>query len=196
MRESSSTSHQRWPSQVCVTCVWSKTQPMQINLNVQNTRPAQMSCAHKHTHVIATPYNSPWQTKIQCVFVFIPTLPTWFSHTIQLLSSSRSLGCLTSSSSELTLMSPSLLAPTHSCYQQLLIRVIKIQEVPWGSPAWKRKVYLYCQTLHCTRTLKRGLWMSSGVDYTVGVPSQILGSVFGISSGTLICLFSKALQNI
>lgn len=90
---------------------------------------------------------------------------------MQLLSSSRSLDCLTSSSSELTLVSPSLLAPTHSCYQQLLIRVIKIQEVPWGSPAWKRKVHLNCHTLHYVWTLKRGLWMSSWVDYTVGVPN-------------------------
>lgn len=75
---------------------------------------------------------------------------------MQLLSSSRSLDCLTSSSSELKLVSPSLLAPTHSCYQQLLIRVTKIQEVPWGSPAWKRKVHLYCHTLHYVWTLKKG----------------------------------------
>lgn len=79
---------------------------------------------------------------------------------------------LTSSSAELSLMSPSPLAPTHSCYQQLLIRVTKIQEVPQGSPAWKRNVHLSLSHTHVysmphkeTHCMIRWLWVSSGVLY-------------------------------
>lgn len=83
-----------------------------------------------------------------CFYSRFPCLAFLSCHAIVL---SLSLCWLTSSSSELSLMSPSLLAPTHSFYQRLLIRVMKIQEVSWGSPAWKRNVHL---SLSHTRVLQ------------------------------------------
>lgn len=94
------------------------------------TCPTEHRRMHGQTQLLTA---SDLETEEPCMCVFTPTCSTWISsHATQLLSSRLSLCWLTSPSSEWSLMSPSPLAPTRSCYQQLLVRVSKIQEVPLG----------------------------------------------------------------
>lgn len=81
---------------------------------------------------------SDLQAEIYLMCVFTPTFSTRLSsHATQLLSSSLSLGWLTSSSSELSLMSPSPLAPTSSTLSTASYPGFKkCRKFPRGSHAW------------------------------------------------------------
>lgn len=111
-----------------------------------DTNHSQMNTnAWKYRHNFKVIPNCQQRHSILCVHCI---LPSWLLSLTSLLSSSLLLCWLTSSSTELSLMSPSLPAPTLYCYQQLLIRVMEIQEVSSGVPAWKWK----CPPLPVTRS--------------------------------------------
>lgn len=154
-----------------------------------------MSCAHKHSHVAANTYNLPFLTDrdtcvFLCVYSHFAHLVFSYHTAIVLLAPARLFNflflrvdaCVTFPAGAHTLMLSTASHP--GCKNTARSLGVSCME--------KKSPSLLSHTPLCMNPKKRGLWMSSGVDYTVGVPSQILGSMYEISSGTLIRLRSKA----